>query len=289
MWRLSWPTRPEMDEMLTMAPPPPCRMAGTACFMPRNTPLALMLMRVSHADVLRVSGSCDPLIPALFTRMSSRPKAPVAVRTASCQSSSLDTSSFTNCALPPSALIFDVTCRPSASMTSATTTIAPSRAKRTASLSPMPWAPPVIIATFPPSLMGLLRARVRSRPPYHIVGLVDEAHHAQAVVHAHGRRHAAPPVVDDVTDRRRIQCLGRLRGQRLLAPHGDEPHRIVVVVHEHRVAPGALRPEEHGGEVFHALPEGARAELRPRHRGLLAGEEEKEIQDVRAQVAEAAA
>src|SRR5437867_7251267 len=231
---------PEMDEMLTMAPPPPCRMAGTACFMPRNTPLALMFRRVSHADVLRVSGSWEPLIPALFTRMSSRPKAPVVVRTASCQSSSLDTSSFTNCALPPSALIFAATCRPSASMTSATTTIAPSRAKRTASLWPIPWAPPVIIATFPPSLMDLLRARVRSRPRCQIVGLIDESHHAQAVMHAHRRRQAAPPGVDDVTHRRRIQCLGGRGRHHLLAPRGDEPHRVVVVIHEDRVPPGHL-------------------------------------------------
>src|SRR4029453_1397044 len=105
-------------------------------------------------------------------------------------------------------------------MTSATTPMAPLRAKRTASLWPMPWAPPVIIATFPPSLMGLLRARVRSRPRCQIVGLIDETHHAQAVVHAHGRGQATPPVVDDVTHRRRIQCLGGGRGDRFLPPDG---------------------------------------------------------------------
>jgi hypothetical protein len=59
--------------MLTMAPPPDWRMAGTACFMPRNTPLAFTPMIVSHDFVLCVSGSCEPLIPALLTRMSSRP------------------------------------------------------------------------------------------------------------------------------------------------------------------------------------------------------------------------
>ena len=60
--------------MLTMAPPPASRMAGTACFMPRNTPLAFTLRSASQADVLSVSGSNVPLIPALFTRRSSLPE-----------------------------------------------------------------------------------------------------------------------------------------------------------------------------------------------------------------------
>jgi hypothetical protein len=41
-----------MDEMFTMDPPPLFRMAGTACFMPRKTPLALMFISRSHAAVL---------------------------------------------------------------------------------------------------------------------------------------------------------------------------------------------------------------------------------------------
>src|SRR2546430_17162471 len=35
----SWPTKPEIDEMLTMAPPPAFFMSGLAAFMPMNTPL----------------------------------------------------------------------------------------------------------------------------------------------------------------------------------------------------------------------------------------------------------
>src|SRR5215469_12665791 len=57
MWIIFWPTKPEIDEMLTMAPPPVRCMAGMACFMPRNTPLAFTFMIVSHAAVLMVSGS----------------------------------------------------------------------------------------------------------------------------------------------------------------------------------------------------------------------------------------
>src|SRR2546422_864110 len=139
--------------MLTMAPPPASRIAGTACFMPRKTPFAFTFMRVSQAAVLVVSGSNVPLIPALFTRSSSFPKAVTVALTAACQSASLVTSSFTNRAWPPAAAIFSTTWRASNSSTSATMTRAPSRAKITASLWPIPLAPPVMSATFPASLI----------------------------------------------------------------------------------------------------------------------------------------
>src|SRR5499425_995965 len=312
MCRLSWPTIPEIDEMFTMDPPPPCRMAGTACFMPRKTPLALMLMRVSQCVVLRVSRSYEPLMPALFTRMSRRPYAPTVVLTASCQSSSLATSSLTNCALPPSALIFSATARPSASITSATTTMAPSRAKMMASLSPIPWAAPVIIATLPPSLMAVLRAGVASGSRGEIVRLIDETDYPQAIVHTHGRWLAASPVVHDVAHRGGIERLRGAGCEDLLAPRGDEAHGVVVVVDKDGIAPcdlplavaarighgvaqldhaqhAARRAQQHGGEVLHALAERVVAELRARHRGLLAGQMQEQVQHVRAQVAEAAA
>src|SRR4029434_2862170 len=77
MWSRSCPTNPEMDEMFTMAPPPACRMAGAACFMPRKTPLALTPMMLSHDAVLVVSGSDEPLTPALVTQMARSLGAPV--------------------------------------------------------------------------------------------------------------------------------------------------------------------------------------------------------------------
>src|SRR5215470_6538508 len=166
MWIRSWPTKPEIDEMLTMEPPPAARIAGTACFMPRKTPLAFTFRSVSQADVLSVSGSNVPLMPALLTRMSSLPNADTVVLTAASQSGSLVTSSFTNRAWPPAAAILSATCRASSSSTSATTTFAPSRAKIVASLCPIPLAPPVTIATFPASLIAFsLHERLgRSRP-----------------------------------------------------------------------------------------------------------------------------
>src|SRR4029453_333131 len=150
----SWPTKPEIDEMFTMAPPPASRMAGTAYFMPRNTPLAFTPISASQAAVLLMSGSKVPLMPALLTSRSSFPNAVTAVFTAFCHSDSLVTSSFTNRAWPPPAAIFSTTWRASNSRTSATTTRAPSRAKIVASLCPIPLAPPVISATFPASLIS---------------------------------------------------------------------------------------------------------------------------------------
>jgi hypothetical protein len=81
--------------MLTIAPPPAFSRAGTAYFIPRNTPLALTLIRRSHAETLSMSGSKVPLMPALFTRMSSLPNAETADATASCHDFSSVTSSLT--------------------------------------------------------------------------------------------------------------------------------------------------------------------------------------------------
>src|SRR5437867_2972926 len=153
MWILSWPTNPEIDEMLTMAPPPACRMAGTACFIPRKTPLAFTSMRVSQAAELSVSGSNVPLMPALLTRTWSLPKLTTVVAMASRQSASRVTSSFTKHACAPVLAMSAATWDPSASRRSPTTTFAPSLAKIVASLRPIPLAPPVMSATFPASLM----------------------------------------------------------------------------------------------------------------------------------------
>src|SRR5687768_17301006 len=45
MWTMDWPTKPEIDEMFTIEPPPTSRIFGMACFMPRKTPLALTFIR----------------------------------------------------------------------------------------------------------------------------------------------------------------------------------------------------------------------------------------------------
>src|SRR3989442_3558116 len=153
MWILSWPTNPEIAQLLTMAPPPACRMAGTACFIPRKTPLAFTSMRVSQAAELSVSGSNVPLMPALLTRTWSLPKLTTVVAMAARQSASRVTSRFTKHASPPVLAMSAATWDPSASRRSPTTTFAPSLAKIVASLRPIPLARPAIIPTFPPSLI----------------------------------------------------------------------------------------------------------------------------------------
>jgi hypothetical protein len=71
--------------------------------------LAFTFIRVSQADVLKVSGSKVPLIPALFTSRSSLPKALTADLIAFSQSVSFVTSSFTKRAWPPAAAILSTT------------------------------------------------------------------------------------------------------------------------------------------------------------------------------------
>src|SRR5262249_62328188 len=90
-----------------------------------------------------------------------------------------------------------------------------------ASLSPIPCAAPVTIATLPPSLMGILRAGVPSGPRGEIVRLIDEPDYPQAIVHAHGRRLAAPPVLYDVAHGGGIEGLHRPSGGELLSCGGD--------------------------------------------------------------------
>jgi hypothetical protein len=72
-WCSDWPI-PAIDEMFTMEPPPARRMAGIACFVPRNTPLAFTAITWSHSAAVRSSmGTRGMTMAALLTRMSSRP------------------------------------------------------------------------------------------------------------------------------------------------------------------------------------------------------------------------
>ena len=112
-------------------------------------------------------------VPALLTRMSSRPKRETANLTASSHSSSLVTSSLTNTASPPDSRIWRAVISPSSSSMSAITTLAPSRAKSHAATPPKPisfprtpFAAPVIIATLPSSLIALQPTHSNRRGDY---------------------------------------------------------------------------------------------------------------------------
>ena len=65
---------PATEEMFTMEPPPDRRMAGIACLVPRNTPLALTAITWSHSAAVRSSiGTRAMVMAALLMRMSRRP------------------------------------------------------------------------------------------------------------------------------------------------------------------------------------------------------------------------
>ena len=95
-----------IDEMLMIRPPPPCLIiCFAASWTPkkalfRSTAMTMSNWRsvVSRVDV-RVS------IPALLTRMSSRPKAATVPSTSLPMSATLDTSAWITCALPPASSI----------------------------------------------------------------------------------------------------------------------------------------------------------------------------------------
>src|SRR3989442_5684786 len=101
------PTRPAVDEMLMIDPPPACRIAGIAHFVPRKTPLTLtaMMRSQSSSDVSSIFDR--KRMPALLTSTLSLPYACTAVATAARQSSSRVTSTCTYVALAPLVLISD--------------------------------------------------------------------------------------------------------------------------------------------------------------------------------------
>src|SRR5712692_1921751 len=66
-------TMPEIDEMFTIDPPPARRMAGMACFVPKNTPFAFTAMMRSQSPSLVSSIPLRITLHPLFTRQSRFP------------------------------------------------------------------------------------------------------------------------------------------------------------------------------------------------------------------------
>ena len=93
-------------------------------------------------------------MPALETRISTRPKASVVSATRRSASARFDTSAWTTTASPPASAISRATASAlSRVLTQFTATLAPSRAKRNAMARPMPRDEPVTIAVLPLSFM----------------------------------------------------------------------------------------------------------------------------------------
>ena len=119
----------------------PClSIKGISCFMHRKTPRRSMSMIRSHSSsVTSAAGLMVYSIPALLNAKSSRPNFSMVALRARCMSSVRVTSQWTASACRRVPRPCAVSLLPF-SETSATTTLAPSRAKARAAARPMPFA-----------------------------------------------------------------------------------------------------------------------------------------------------
>src|SRR5262245_27056786 len=149
--------RPEMEAVLTMAPPPRLRSSGMARFVARKTPErpssivwghTASSMSPTSASRLRPAGSAG-WPRALLCRMSRRPKAWTAPATIWSMPSALLASAAMATAVPPARAISPVTASALALSMSATATLAPRAAKPMAVARPIPDPAPETSATLP--------------------------------------------------------------------------------------------------------------------------------------------
>ena len=134
---------------MMLPPSPETRISGIECFTPRNTPSRLTA--VWRRQFSSVISRIDPPMPmpALLTRMSSRPSRALISAMTLSQAASSVTSWCRYQALPPALTMAATTWAPMSSCRSVTTAVAPSAASFSAQLRPMPLAAPVISATLP--------------------------------------------------------------------------------------------------------------------------------------------
>src|ERR1019366_926489 len=121
----------------------------------KNAPLRFTPSCRSHCAELYSGMVPGTSIPALLTRMSSRPSSAIVRSTAARTCSSLDTSPSNGSALPRAQSPAAVRRAPSPSI-SKITTAAPPSTNRSAMPAPIPFAPPVTSATKLSSCMQLL-------------------------------------------------------------------------------------------------------------------------------------
>ena len=134
---------PATEERLTIEPPPLSFIARTASRQPRNVPSTLTALTLRQSASVACSMLPRTPMPALLTRMSSRPNAARTASTTSRQRASSVTSwASTRSASGPSVL------RP-ASFRSVAATLAPWPWNSAAVALPMPDAAPVMSATLP--------------------------------------------------------------------------------------------------------------------------------------------
>ena len=144
------PPSPEIDAVLTIAPPPKPRSSGTESLMPRNVLVRHTSSTRPQLSIAMSSRRAGSASPALLNTTSRRPYVWTARSSAACTPSILAASILMLTARPPAALIPSATAVARRPLMSATTTPAPSRANRAAVAAPMP-APPAVTTTTLPS------------------------------------------------------------------------------------------------------------------------------------------
>ena len=140
-----YPTIPIIDARLTIEPPPAFFISGTTCQDGRYVPFKFTATTLSQmSSGLEFSGRAfRALTPALFTRMSTRPKCSIAASTICSQLFEFVTS--------PEIGIYDGPKLKSGFFKSTPTTLAPSLMNFAEQAFPMPDPAPVTKATFPVS------------------------------------------------------------------------------------------------------------------------------------------
>src|SRR3954453_7747246 len=160
--RMPSPTRPRIEAMLTIEPPPAGRITRTACLQPKNGPFRLTArIRSSCCSVVSAS-SCSICTAALLTITCRRPCRSTARATRAATSASRETSACMYSPIP------DIVSAPAPSSTSHPSTSAPSAANSRAIAWPRPEPTPVTTALRPSS--G--RDRVSVAMPFHLLGIV---------------------------------------------------------------------------------------------------------------------
>ena len=95
-----------IELMLMIRPPPPCAIiCFAASWTPKKALLRSIAMTMSNWCSVVSSVEVRVSIPALLTRMSSRPKADTVPSTSFWMSAMLETSAWMICALPPASSI----------------------------------------------------------------------------------------------------------------------------------------------------------------------------------------
>jgi hypothetical protein len=145
-------------------------MCGSAARVSRNGAVRLTRMTRSHsASDTSAAADIPSMMPALFTSTSSPPKVSTAAATTCSTTAGSLRSPVTATAVPPAASISATTALAVSALTSATTTLAPSPANRSAAARPMPEPAPVtttLLFSNPLPPMPTSAPAVLLPPPY---------------------------------------------------------------------------------------------------------------------------